>query len=301
MKYSFLYTRAFICYFLFAATAAEDADFSDKFEQNRSKRSVMNTDTRFKLDMATYGNTFPFSSAVYFSHGCSGTLLTPTHVLTSASCFHNGRNFVRGSMKAKVGKYLHTNQSTPFNSTASIVWTDIKKVHLPQVWTNLKSRRRRKNKARFPYGANFAVVLLTEKLPGHPMPVGVYDQDRSDRLHMTNYNLRDYFKMLYRFCDVTRAGPELVNTNCDAEDAYASGAGIYVIGVTSRGAPVRKLVAVYTSVTPVRRGSRAVRVTGGQAEADLLVGERGGGGEVRAVRGRQEREQEAKAHEQESV
>ena len=167
-------------------------------------------------------------------------------------------------MKAKVGKYLHTNQSTPFNSTASIVWTDIKKVPLPQVWTNLKSRRRRKNKARFPYGANFAVVLLTSKLPGHPMPVGVYDQDRSDRLHMTNYNLRDYFKMLYRFCDVTRAGPELVNTNCDAEDAYASGAGIYVIGVTSRGAPVRKLVAVYTSLTPVRRGSRAVRVTGGK-------------------------------------
>merc|ERR1719354_699690 len=171
MKYIFFYTTAFISSFLFAALAAEDADFSEKFEPNRSKRSVMNTDTRFKLDMATYGNTFPFSSAVYFSHGCSGTLLTPTHVLTSASCFHNGRNFVRGSMKAKVGKYLHTNQSTPFNSTASMVWT------------NLKSRRRRKNKARFPYGANFAVVLLTEKLPGHPMPVGVYDQERSDRLH----------------------------------------------------------------------------------------------------------------------
>ena len=99
MKYSFFYTTAFISSFLLAATAAEDADFSiqNKFEPNRSKRSVMNTDTRFKLDMATYGNTFPFSSAVYFSHGCSGTLLTPTHVLTSASCFHNGRNFVRVS------------------------------------------------------------------------------------------------------------------------------------------------------------------------------------------------------------
>jgi len=262
MKYNFFYTISLISSFVFAATAGVDFSTPDRFDPNRSKRSVTNVDTRFKLDMATYGNTFPFSSAVYFSHGCSGTLLTPTHALTSASCFHNGRNFVRGSMKAKVGKYLHTNQSTTRNSSASIAWTDIKKVHLPPIWTNVKARRRRK--ARFPYGANFAVVQLTGKLPGHPMPVGVFDRDGSERLHMTNYNLRDHFKMLYRFCDVTRAGPELVNTDCDAEDAYASGAGIYVIGVTSRGAPVRKLVAVYTSMTPVKRGSRAVRVTGGK-------------------------------------
>jgi len=240
-------------------------------ELNRPKRSLIGLDTRFKLNMATYGNTFPFSSAVYFSHGCSGTLVTPKHVLTSATCFHNGRNFVRGSMKAKVGKYFQANQSNTDNVTSNIIWTNIKKISLPRIWT-LQARRRRKLKTkrkilnrkkpfRFPYGNNYALVHLTEKLPGHPMPVGVFEKDKSEKLHMTTYNLDKTLKMLYRFCDVTRIGPEMLNNNCDADDNFANGAGVYVLSKRSSGSYVRKLVAVYTSLTFNKQGSSTVRIT----------------------------------------
>ena len=63
----------------------------------RHKRSIIGTDTRFQLNLNSYADVFPFSTVVHFSTGCSGTLITPKHVLTSASCFHTGVSLKRVS------------------------------------------------------------------------------------------------------------------------------------------------------------------------------------------------------------
>lgn len=65
----------------------------------RHKRSIIGTDTRFQLNLNSYADIFPFSTVVHFSIGCSGTLITPKHVLTSASCFHSGVSLKRVSLR----------------------------------------------------------------------------------------------------------------------------------------------------------------------------------------------------------
>ena len=41
--------------------------------------------------------------------------------------------------------------------------------------------------------------------------------------------------MVYRFCDVTRTGTEMLSTDCDADDSYANEAGVYL---SSKNHPV---------------------------------------------------------------
>ena len=72
-------------------------DYSINYFKSRNKRDIIGTDTRFQLNLNSYSDVFPFSTVVHFSTGCSGTLITQTHVLTSASCFHNGVSFKRVS------------------------------------------------------------------------------------------------------------------------------------------------------------------------------------------------------------
>ena len=48
----------------------------------------------------------PFSSIVYISVGCIGTLVSPIHVLTAAHCIHDGVKIRKGPMmyRLKIGK-----------------------------------------------------------------------------------------------------------------------------------------------------------------------------------------------------
>ncbi|XP_069462430.1 inactive serine protease 35 [Ambystoma mexicanum] len=71
--------------------------------RSRRKRQIYGTDSRFSIADKQFMTNFPFSTAVKISSGCSGILISPKHVLTAAHCIHDGKDYIKGGKKLRVG------------------------------------------------------------------------------------------------------------------------------------------------------------------------------------------------------
>ncbi|XP_074541998.1 inactive serine protease 35-like [Halichoeres trimaculatus] len=71
--------------------------------RTRRRRQVYGSDGRFVISDSRFITNYPFSTAVKISTGCSGVLISPKHILTAAHCIHDGKDYIDGARKLKVG------------------------------------------------------------------------------------------------------------------------------------------------------------------------------------------------------
>lgn len=103
----------------------EDDDIPSVLKTHRHRRELFGKHRRFYIPTRSFAQRFPFEVVVKISTGCTGTVVSTRHVLTSAHCLHTGKDYAKGFRSLRVGFLL---------ANKTIEWINAFQVKLPLAW-----------------------------------------------------------------------------------------------------------------------------------------------------------------------
>ncbi|MBN3283404.1 PRS23 protease, partial [Polyodon spathula] len=196
----------------------------------RCKRQIYGADGRFNIRGNNFLLDYPFSTAVRISTGCTGVLVSESHVLTAAHCVHDGKDYVKGARKLRVGILVPPGNATrtgrPSSSarpvkTPAVRWVRVKRTRVPKGWIQGPQE----------ISMDFDYSLLELRWP-HKQPymrlsVAPSSKDLAGkRIHFSGFDSDRPGELVYRFCPVEDESNDLIYQHCDARPG-ASGSGVY--------------------------------------------------------------------------
>ncbi|XP_034739361.1 serine protease 23 isoform X1 [Etheostoma cragini] len=192
----------------------------------RVRRQIYGADGRFNIQGDNFLLDYPFSTAVRISTGCTGVLVSQQHVLTAAHCVHDGKDYVKGARKLRVGFLIPPSiNGTQVGLTSSkkplVRWVRVKRTRVPKGWIQGPQE----------VSMDFDYALLELRWP-HRRPfmrlsVAPSSFDLAgNRIHFSGFDSDRSGELVYRFCPVEEESSDLIYQHCDARPG-ASGSGVY--------------------------------------------------------------------------